>query len=363
MIGDMKQNFTTVISCILILIFAPFSLRAGDHLDKGKLPIGCATCHYKSNLKTGGGSKGCITCHGNPQRRVAPAKIPAAAIPKRNDLTNIEVEFFKTFRHPTFDAPGIHRPDEILPEINSKAPRHAECVDCHHPHYVTKENRFAGIKVRKVAGIYGSATAEAQVCYRCHGDSLNLPGKYSNKRLEFSTTNPSFHPVEGEGRNSAVLSLIRPYKEKKFAADDVSIISCSDCHGNDNHNGPKGVHGSIYRFILKDNFDASDAISESQFAYALCYRCHSRSSILANESFRFHSLHIQGNGLGKPGTSCFTCHNSHGSAEYKYLIKFNRSVVSPTSTGVLKFVERGSAKFSGECYLTCHGVEHNPKSY
>jgi hypothetical protein len=30
---------------------------------------------------------------------------------------------------------------------------------------------------------------------------------------------------------------------------------------------------------------------------------------------------------------------------------------------MLKFVEKGSSKFSGECYLKCHGVDHNPKSY
>jgi hypothetical protein len=30
---------------------------------------------------------------------------------------------------------------------------------------------------------------------------------------------------------------------------------------------------------------------------------------------------------------------------------------------MLKFVEKGVSTFRGECYLSCHGVEHNPKSY
>jgi hypothetical protein len=26
-------------------------------------------------------------------------------------------------------------------------------------------------------------------------------------------------------------------------------------------------------------------------------------------------------------------------------------------------VEKGVSSFHGECYLSCHGVDHNPKSY
>ncbi len=350
---------------IMVLLFTFCTAYADNavHLDKKNLPMGCATCHYKANLKSGGGSVACITCHGAKQRKVLAHKMPKGAVVSRSDLKDIEAEFGKTFRHPTFDAPGRHSQNEILPEVDPKVLRHADCVDCHHPHFVTKENRFAGVKGKRVVNQTVAASREAEVCYRCHGDSVNLPGKYTNKRIEFSLNNPSFHPVEGEGRNSAVISLIRPYHEKKVAAADVSVISCSDCHGNDEINGPKGVHGSRFRYILKDNFDASDNISESPQAYALCYRCHSRTSILGNESFKYHSLHINGTSFSRMGTSCFTCHNSHGSTDYKYLIKFNRSVVSPNARALLKFVEKGTSKFSGECYLTCHGVEHNPKSY
>jgi len=350
---------------IVVLIFCAGSVAAADavHLDKKNLPRGCATCHYKSNLKSGGGSIACLTCHGSQQRKVQAHKMPRGAVVNRFDLKDIEAEYSKTFRHPTFESPGRHSANEILPEVDPKALRHVDCVDCHHPHFVTKENRFAGVKGKRVVGQTVVATRESEICYRCHGDSVNLPGKYTNKRIEFSLSNPSYHPVEGEGRNSAVISLVRPYHEKKVAPADVSVISCSDCHGNDDSKGPKGVHGSRYRYILKDNFDTSDNISESPQTYALCYRCHSRTSILANESFKYHSLHISGKSYSRLGTSCYTCHNSHGSTEYKYLIMFNKTVVSPNSKGLLKFVEKGSSKFSGECYLTCHGVEHNPKSY
>lgn len=336
---------------------------AGDHLDRHNLPRGCATCHYKANLRGGGGSETCIVCHGNPQRRTAPQRMPQGAVVSRPEMRDIEAEFYKTFRHPTFDTPGRHKTNEILPETDHKAPRHADCVDCHHPHYVAKDNPYAGLKGRRVVNQVVTASPEAELCFRCHGDSVNLPGKYTNKRIEFSLNNPSFHPVAGEGKNSTVVSLLSPYKEKKVTPTDISVISCSDCHGSDDANGPKGPHGSRYRYILKDNFDASDNLYESPQVYALCYRCHSRTSILGNESFKYHALHIQGKTFTQYGTSCFTCHNSHGSPEYKYLISFNKAVVSPNSKGLLKFVEKGNAKFSGECYLTCHGVEHNPKSY
>lgn len=345
------------------LILMPFDLLASVHLDKSNLPRECATCHYKTNLRGGGGSTGCITCHGNPKRRVEGGRMPKGSIVAKQGMLDIEAEFTKTYRHPTFDLPGRHRANEQLPEIDPAAPRHADCVDCHDPHYVTKENRFAGIKAKKVLHQMGEVTKESEICYRCHGDSANLPGKYGNKRIEFLLTNPSYHPVEGEGKNSNVISLIRPYREKKIASDDISTFSCNACHGSDDEKSPKGVHGSRNQFILVDNFNAADNIFESQQAFALCYRCHSRSSILGDESFRFHSLHIQGKSVQYPGTSCFTCHNSHGSTEYKYLLKFNPSVVSPNAKGLLKFVEKGTAKFSGECYLTCHGVDHDPKSY
>ena len=360
-----NNMYLSLIVNIVVFIFCIGSVAAADavHLDKRNLPRGCATCHYKSNLKSGGGSFGCITCHGSQQRKLQAQKMPRGSVVNRFDLKDIEAEYSKTFRHPTFDTPGRHSANEILPEVDPKALRHADCVDCHHPHFVTKENKFAGVKGKRVVGQTVVATRESEICYRCHGDSVNLPGKYTNKRIEFSLSNPSFHPVEGEGKNSAVISLVRPYHEKKIAPTDVSVISCSDCHGNDDSNGPKGVHGSRYRYILKDNFDASDNISESPQTYALCYRCHSRTSILANESFKYHSLHINGKAFSRSGTSCYTCHNSHGSTEYKNLIMFNRTVVSPNSKGLLKFVEKGTSKFSGECYLTCHGVEHSPKSY
>lgn len=356
----LKQAFLIVFLCGF-----PFSVMAASpnippHLDRQKLVYGCGSCHVGFNFRSGGGTNGCLNCHGNS------SKVIRGLVSAGVEIKNIESEFKKTYRHPTLEVSGVHSSKEELPETNPRAPRHADCADCHDPHLVSPANRFAGIKGKRIGNIMADITNEYELCYRCHAESANLPGRFSNKRAELSMNNPSFHPVEGEGKNSVVISLLKPYKEKKVNPADISIIQCGDCHGSDSPSSPKGPHGSNYPYILADNYSTRDNEPESVYAYALCYRCHNRASILGNESFKFHSLHIQGKGNGAVavgGTSCHTCHNSHGSTEYKYLIKFDPEVVSPNSKGMLKFVEKGVSSFRGECYLSCHGVDHSPKSY
>lgn len=350
----------------LPLVAAAAAPGGGVHLDRQKVPQGCATCHLKFNFKAGGGPDTCIICHGDPSRLTRNYhSMPKGFASGAREQQNIEAEFAKPYRHPTFDVRGAHRGGEALPETDSRAPRHADCVDCHNPHFVSSSNKFAGIRGKRLGNLISSITQEYELCYKCHAESANLPGRFTNKRAEFSKNNPSFHPVEDEGKNTAVVSLIKPYRERKVSAADVSTITCGDCHGSESPSSPRGPHGSIHEHILVDSYSTRDSQPESAYTYALCYRCHSRSSILGDESFRYHSLHIQGTGgaTTAKGTSCYTCHNSHGSTENKYLIRFNSAVVSPNSNGMLKFVEKGVSTFRGECYLSCHGVDHNPKSY
>ena len=41
----------------------------------------------------------------------------------------------------------------------------------------------------------------------------------------------------------------------------------------------------MYEPLLAYNYETRDPVTESQQAYALCYKCHLRRSILADESF------------------------------------------------------------------------------
>ncbi len=371
----MKENgllakASSVFCLLLILTFAVTSFAAskgklsGLHGDKTVLPKSCRACHRGMNMSISGEEQVCLRCHGNSSDRQQMAAQGYLSAGAKSDYRNIEAELRKPYSHPVLSVSSVHQQREALPEELVNARRHAECIDCHEPHQLTAIAPYRGISRQGVGNFSADVSTEYELCYKCHADSANLPANSSNKRDEFRRSNPSSHPVEGEGAGTYVISLKSPYKARKEQPGDVSTISCSACHGGDTFGGPKGPHGSIYRGLLVDNYEMESGRSENQRAYALCYRCHERNSILGNESFPYHALHIQGNGTREfAGTSCFTCHDAHGSMTNQYLIRFNEEVVAPNQAGNLQFKAVGVASRHGSCALSCHGVEHEPKSY
>ena len=316
----------------------------------------CENCHTPHNaegkeriLKSSTEEGNCFTCHNG---HVA--------------AENIENEFNKFSRHPIMDTTGTHQPNESV-LVNS---RHVECIDCHNPHAARSSNPLEGVKgISQQGSSVSQVSGTHELCYRCHGDSSNKPAQRTNRqfnennvRNEFNTGQASYHPVAGSGRNGFVPSLIAPLNTN-------SRISCLDCHNNNDTNGPNGPHGSIYEPLLERQYVTQDSTSESSSNYALCYKCHDRSSILSNESFPRHSFHINGGGgMGGMGgmnnlrTPCNVCHDPHGSQQPK-LINFDRNVVSPNSSGRLEHYSNSSGAGSGGCYLSCHGRNHNPCTY
>ena len=128
--------------------------------------------------------------------------------------------------------------------------------------------------------------------------------------------------------------------------------------------GPSGPHGSTFESLLERNYSTADNTPESVVAYALCYKCHDRSSILGDESFSEHDVHVRGDDI-----PCSSCHDSHGiSAEQgnttnnTHLINFDTTIVSANNEGVGPLFE-DLGTFSGQCYLLCHGENHNPLGY
>lgn len=291
---------------------------------------------------------------------------------------NVETEFRKRSAHPITLSRTIHDTAENPLAMR----RHVECEDCHNPHAVAPSPRSEALDA--TGGLVGPTTQfvrgvgrtgqvveisrfEYEICFKCHADGATGPRRnriarqieQTNTRIEFQTGNPSFHPVLGPRRNLDVVSLIPPLR-------GGSVIRCTDCHNSDSaavdgFNGASGPHGSIYEPILAANYDVRDLTMESPQAYALCYQCHDRQSILADESFPLHSQHVV-----RGRTPCSVCHDAHGvsrtqgnASSNSNLINFDRSIVQPASAGLgarVQFVDLGTRR--GSCTLTCHGVTH-----
>ncbi len=278
--------------------------------------------------------------------------------------TDVESVMFNISKHPVDSYQNIHSPDEELQSMT----RHVECSDCHNPHYSSTDGATAPSVPGSLTGVSGidingttvsPAQNEYEVCFKCHEYQEPSTQIYvyrvdeqTSIRQEFSTSNASFHPVVAQGNNPNVPSLISPLTPS-------SMIYCTDCHNSDtaeNIDGVNGPHASSYSPILKKRMVFNDYNNESESIYALCYSCHDRSSILNDESGFSHWRHIR---MRK--TSCTTCHDPHGSYNNTHLINFNSDYVTPSSSGLLMWVDDG--QYQGRCYLRCHNRNHNPKAY
>ena len=320
----------------------------------------CENCHQphsapgrKSLLHSATEENVCYTCHnGNVAAK------------------NVQAELAKLSRHTVSSTTGTHDPAE--PAV--VAAMHVECVDCHNPHASratggTLAGSLTGVRGININGATANpAAAEYEICFRCHADStsrtptptITRQVAQGNIRLKFLTSNPSFHPVAGAGRGTNVPSLIAPWTT-------ASTMKCSDCHNNNTGpgaggTGPAGPHGSTIRPLLERQYITTDNTTYAVGNYALCFKCHSNTSILGDASFKEHNKHIS-----EERTPCSTCHDPHGvpspgtTTNNARLINFNTNVVTPSSSGVLRWESTGTN--AGRCYLTCHGTNHNPFTY
>lgn len=318
-------------------------------------------------------ANGCENCH-TPHAAGTKAQLLKSPVEEQNCFVchsgtvaskNIAAEFAKTSVHPITRTTGIHQVNENV--INP--PRHVECADCHNAHVARNAPATANTPAGAILGVPGVSSGgavvreirnEQELCYRCHADSIargparvNRQFVQTNTRLEFNPANASFHPIEAIGKSTSVPSLISPWTVN-------SRMKCSDCHNNNqgpgnNGTGPAGPHGSIFTPILERQLTLTDTGSYNSANSALCYKCHAESVIRANTGFRRHSLHIN------RGYACTTCHDPHGVASKPHLINFNTTYVTASSSGRLEYNSTGFR--TGNCYLRCHGENHNPERY
>jgi len=319
---------------------------------------GCNSCHRSHSA--GGNERllhferseeNCLSCHNG-------------AVAK----TDLRPSISKFSKHNVKKYNKIHDPKESA----NHAVMHVECVDCHNPHSATNDPASAPMAsglIKNVSGVTALGSSidrilyQYELCFKCHGDNTDRVHSkitrvitQTNTRLEFDPGNPSFHPVVEQGVNNNVPSLISTLNR-----DD--LIYCTDCHSAEQGSSVKGPHGSIHSNLLAYNYETIDYTNESYLSYELCYKCHSRNSILNNESFTKHKEHLD------EKIPCSACHDPHGisnsqgnSTNNTHLINFDRNIVKvEPASGRLEFIDNGT--FSGQCYLQCHGENHSPKQY
>jgi predicted CXXCH cytochrome family protein len=276
---------------------------------------------------------------------------------------NLVSEFNKASVHPVLTTASLH--DAAEGPMNPGS-RHASCVDCHNPHATAGgaakgtglSGALARVKGESIGGAsLALATHEYEICFRCHAETAKHSSStvvrqfyQANTRLQFNPGNASYHPVVAAVKTAQSRTLVSTWS-------GAQQMVCTDCHNNDQGpgakgTGPNGPHGSLYAPLLERNLNQVDFQPESASAYALCYKCHSQSVLMAD---RLHSKHVR-----DQQTACSTCHDAHGVQTQPHLINFNTLYVTPAS-GRIAYTDQGGGHST--CTLTCHGSSHNNKAY
>jgi len=365
---------------------------ASDHATSTKTVTGT----WRHTTATTVAGNACESCH-RPHTAPHKTRLLNQAAEEQNCMVchsgtvaakNISTELAKTYHH------GVASyTQHDTGEAAVAATVHVQCVDCHNPHsaYTSANPTKGGATAPALPGALSNvrginisgaevkpATAEYEICFRCHADSTSKPTSSStarvivqtNVRLEFQSTNPSYHPIAAAGKSTRVPSLLTPWTT-------ASRMSCTDCHNNNagpystgtgttpSGTGVNGPHGSTNAVLLERQYTKTDNTTESAAAYALCYKCHNRTSILGTgtNSFKEHNKHI----VSKK-TPCNVCHDPHGISSTQgtvlsnsRLINFDTAVVTKSGTQAIRWERVGTT--GGRCYLTCHGKNHNPLTY
>ena len=328
--------------CALLLV-AGAGWAVDPHVDLSIVEIGCPACHTshglsRSPMLPAPQEEVCMGCHesqGKASRLVAERVLAATARPQF--LSQV---FSQPFVHPVSEhAYSRHEPGVVT------------CTSCHSPHRENRqrEQAAAGPTGQRKLSPRNPNRFEFELCQSCHGSAGATTQSPTDLSRLTNPNNRSYHPIEAPA-NEGSPSVIASLKGQE--------INCTDCHGNDNPDGPRGLHGSSVSYILRHQYTTVDGSEETSRAYALCYECHDRERLI---ELPLHLDHVVDR-----KASCFTCHNAHGSVDNRALIRFGDNTilggVSPSiSTGRLAFLSLGPG--AGSCFLTCHGFDHAPEAY
>jgi predicted CXXCH cytochrome family protein len=374
------------------------------HGDQSILTDSCAACH-SGHAGSGSRLRGlwpeegvCFFCHGSSGPAI--------------NVQLVFVDFLNTatrfFTHDVMRTNGIHRLEQSGGSDFGGENRHVECEDCHDPHYAAGGSSAAPNLPPSMAGESGvdpvwagtgspssynwldDATGEYQVCFKCHSSFTSLPsyqpdgwngsafianglrkltgssaGQVADSRdmaQEFNPAQTSFHPVAAQGRNQNIPpgSFVNGWTQ-------TSLVYCTDCHSNPGSiAGGSGAHGSPLLHLLNGTANYSTIMTDKAARVSsgqVCFQCHNYQVYVLEESnstrFKYHAKHMNNDW----GTTCYTCHDSHGS-EQEHLLNMDASAMTfingrNSQTAWYYDPVTGNAG----CFLSCHSKLHDPKEY
>jgi hypothetical protein len=329
----------------------------------------CSSCHRvhaaghgQSLLAQGVERENCTKCHTGTVANVN---------------FNLASEFGKLSHHPIETGEWSHEPNENAATM----PRHVTCADCHNGHAADATAASVPNVSGPLKGVRGInqngspvavASFEQEVCYKCHGlNSASGPAperqdNVRNARLQFDPLNASFHPVAAVGRNTTI-----PGASLLLGLTASSRIGCMSCHNNNQWTAggpnPAGPHGSNFKPLLERNYNTDSTVVESPNDFAICYKCHDRTSVLAVVPGKFpHALHLSNATSPTNTSSCAACHDAHGSRTQSHLINFMLFDGTPARNPVVTQSGANPITYNPlarSCTLMCHGHKHPPSTY
>ena len=295
---------------------------------------------------------------------------------------DVKTQTAKAYRHP-FQWSERHTAAEgksSLPaqydDSGVSARRHAECADCHNAHVSRPDivpamapeasQRLFGVsRIRVVNGVAGTRPTyewrgaedlfdprEYEVCFKCHSSWTTLPVGKPDLAVLTNPSNPSYHPIQGRGRNVN----IDPQAFVSGWSWD-SMLYCADCHGSDDAL-VRGPHGSINAYILKAPVVTTPAFQTAS-PTDLCFSCHrwevygdSKANNATQQASRFNRPNGRGHAfhVGGQDVPCYACHVTHGSTTHPALVATGRN------PGMVIYTQTAGG---GSCTPTCH----NARSY
>jgi len=427
LIGLAAALVTLVPSTFSVTAAGPFTT---PHAGYNNTTDSCAACHRSHTGRNAEllaspapQSTFCFTCHdGTGATYNVAAEFSDPNVPANNASTS------SYYSHPA-TVVSNHTTAQAT-EFAGVLNRHSECSDCHNPHSATSAapaQTGAGWtnsgSLAEITGVNKNVPPswknpigyEYELCFKCHSSYTLFAAqdkesyKKFDKAAELATTNASYHPIEGAGKNTTPQMAASLAGGKLWQFTTTSTVRCTNCHGNyrlvgnppaanvPQNSARLAPHASQNRGILIANYQdrqlKAQGVAYNSNDFALCFLCHKEAPFTTTSTdartdtnFRYHGLHVsdipdKGStakgmdidvaGAGQGNALCAECHYRIHSTQaaylssnrtYQRLVNFAPNVEPASGSGPAWSFTAGNPD-TGSCTLLCHGQEHVAKPY